>query len=480
MAEPITAFTGKYRFLSNFFLALVIYDSVRYTSVENAYQAAKTLDKGARTPFRSCTAGEAKHAGKLLRLRPDWDQVKLPIMEDLVHQKFTGDAWLREALLETGEAELIEGNTWGDRFWGQCPVGNGENHLGEILMKVRHALQVPEAPKSPTCDAWFSHSERITRGEGKCGDIATHRMAAEPHESSHGGPWLYSCADHAARNPWNKWGVIPCPVCSGPREVTGTPPAIHCRTCGEAAAAPVAEPAPPRTVPGAAARLAAVLALGTPWPLGDVLRRLVHDVEHLLQDHSCDHLGWELSDHARTAATAILVAVDGAAAATPPIDMVLHCPRCSAQHIDAPTGDWTNPPHRSHLCSACKLIWRPADVPTNGVRQTQTHGSADTPIVPLVLMPRPGASLTKSIERERFAIYECDPVGSNNLLLVFGRGATNVVNGAWHLEIGEDGLGRSPHVSGLGARLIGYVEDAEYSDYNDLLEKFQQERALWK
>ena len=76
-----------------------------------------------------------------------------------------------------------------------------------------------------------------------------------------------------------------------------------------------------------------------------------------------------------------------------PIDMVLHCPACGVQHIDAPEetdpstwtaeqyGHWTNPPHRSHLCADCGHVWRPADVPTNGVRAATTVGKNDSPIV---------------------------------------------------------------------------------------------------
>lgn len=70
-----------------------------------------------------------------------------------------------------------------------------------------------------------------------------------------------------------------------------------------------------------------------------------------------------------------------------PIDMVLHCPVCGLQHVDAedepPTPGrehWTNPPHRSHLCHGCGHIWRPADVPTNGVAAVKTKGKADPPI----------------------------------------------------------------------------------------------------
>lgn len=77
---------------------------------------------------------------------------------------------------------------------------------------------------------------------------------------------------------------------------------------------------------------------------------------------------------------------------TEPIDMVLHCPACGLQHIDRadtpedgadwndPEITWNNPPHRSHLCHGCGHIWRPADVPTNGVRAVLTKGKADSPI----------------------------------------------------------------------------------------------------
>ena len=61
------------------------------------------------------------------------------------------------------------------------------------------------------------------------------------------------------------------------------------------------------------------------------------------------------------------------------IPMVLHCPRCGMQHVDAPGPGWTNPPHRSHQCQneGCGTIWRPSDLPTVGVVAIQTTGKAD-------------------------------------------------------------------------------------------------------
>ncbi len=61
-----------------------------------------------------------------------------------------------------------------------------------------------------------------------------------------------------------------------------------------------------------------------------------------------------------------------------PIDMMLTCPRCRTLHVDKPDGEWTNPPHKSHLCGNCGTIWRPADVFTNGVGSIATRGKADT------------------------------------------------------------------------------------------------------
>jgi hypothetical protein len=90
-----------------------------------------------------------------------------------------------------------------------------------------------------------------------------------------------------------------------------------------------------------------------------------------------------------------------------PIDMVLHCPKCGKQHIDKPntlvplvhqeSGTvvdelWTNPPHRSHLCHGCGYVWRPADVPTNGVAAVKTKGKADSaPEVATLRAPIPVA-----------------------------------------------------------------------------------------
>lgn len=68
--------------------------------------------------------------------------------------------------------------------------------------------------------------------------------------------------------------------------------------------------------------------------------------------------------------------------AADPVDMLLFCPNCTEQHIDAPHGTWTNPPHKTHECQRCGYRWRPSDVPTNGVASIKTSGSTDQPAQP--------------------------------------------------------------------------------------------------
>lgn len=147
MTEPITQFRGKYHFLSNFHVTPIEMDGMTYPTVEHAYQAAKTDDTEKRERIAAlATPSAAKAAGRRIKRPPNWFDVNLGIMEDLIRQKFTRYDDLREKLLATGDAELIEGNTWNDRFFGMTWSKKdqqwvGENHLGEMLMRVRDELR---------------------------------------------------------------------------------------------------------------------------------------------------------------------------------------------------------------------------------------------------------------------------------------------------------------------------------------------------
>jgi ribA/ribD-fused uncharacterized protein len=136
---PITYFSGEFQFLSNFYHAPVNLDGDTYPTVEHAYQAAKTLDNYIRLQIRDCeTPGQAKRAGRKVKMRPDWNMVRLSVMADLLRQKFEDPA-LAKLLLDTHPHPLVEGNTWGDVFWGVCN-GKGQNHMGKLLMEIRRPL----------------------------------------------------------------------------------------------------------------------------------------------------------------------------------------------------------------------------------------------------------------------------------------------------------------------------------------------------
>jgi len=140
----INSFRNKYRFLSNFWPTEIVFEGIVYPSVEHAYQAAKTLHTEQRLQIKYAkTPGEAKRRGKKITIRDNWDFIKWNVMLTLVRLKFHNNAILKQALLDTGDAEMVEGNTWGDVFWGVCN-GKGENHLGKILMKVREEIKTDD------------------------------------------------------------------------------------------------------------------------------------------------------------------------------------------------------------------------------------------------------------------------------------------------------------------------------------------------
>lgn len=137
--ETISRFDGQYSCLSNFYPSPIQIEERLYATVEHAFQAMKTLDENDKDSIcAAATPGIAKRMGRKVKLRSDWEDIKLEVMKNLLFSKF-GDPVLLEKLKLTGNANLIEGNTWGDRFWGVCD-GVGENHLGKLLMQIRKSF----------------------------------------------------------------------------------------------------------------------------------------------------------------------------------------------------------------------------------------------------------------------------------------------------------------------------------------------------
>jgi ribA/ribD-fused uncharacterized protein len=137
----ITSFSGKYRFLSNFYPCEVKHDGIVYPSAEHAYQASKTDSIPERERIASLpTASAAKKAGRSLKMYSGFEANKVDTMRSIVFKKFAQNPELEEKLLETGNKFLVEGNNWDDIFWGVTDDGYGRNILGQILMETRERL----------------------------------------------------------------------------------------------------------------------------------------------------------------------------------------------------------------------------------------------------------------------------------------------------------------------------------------------------
>lgn len=136
----INSFRGEYNWLSNMSTCEILLDGHIFKSVENAYMASKNLED--RDWFEICLTQPpniCKKLSKNIKLRLDWEDVKLGIMYNFLLQKYTKEPF-KSKLLATGNENIQEGNFWNDIFWGVDLKQNpniGENHLGRLIMYIR-------------------------------------------------------------------------------------------------------------------------------------------------------------------------------------------------------------------------------------------------------------------------------------------------------------------------------------------------------
>ena len=136
-------FTGKYSFLDNFYDHTIEIDGKTYPTTEHYFQACKAkTEKGHELIRNFKCPSEAKMTGNMIPLREDWENKKIGVMKKALVEKFK-DPELRAGLLATGDEVIIEGNTWGDRYWGKVD-GVGRNKLGKMLMALRKVIRENE------------------------------------------------------------------------------------------------------------------------------------------------------------------------------------------------------------------------------------------------------------------------------------------------------------------------------------------------
>lgn len=153
--EPITSFRGENEFLSNFHESPIVLQAgrdqpVTYPTVEHAFQAQKTSNPTEQARIlRARTPAGARELGRKVKMTPDWPKRREGVMRNLIYEKFRQNPELGRRLTQTSDRELVEGNQWGDRFWGKSKSPQtgelvGENKLGKILMEVREQLLAEE------------------------------------------------------------------------------------------------------------------------------------------------------------------------------------------------------------------------------------------------------------------------------------------------------------------------------------------------
>lgn len=175
--EPVKFFdkTSHYFEFSNYFPCTFVLEDKVWYSVESYYQSQKFNTSETREYYNLISKADspqkAKNMGCMrpnprgsswlitnsrpclgrvnecieefrskVKIRPDWEDVKISIMKKALYAKFTQNPFLKECLLTTGDREIIENSPF-DNFWGCGSDGNGQNHLGKLLVKLRDHLR---------------------------------------------------------------------------------------------------------------------------------------------------------------------------------------------------------------------------------------------------------------------------------------------------------------------------------------------------
>lgn len=150
---------NDYLFLSHFYASEIVLDGEVWPTVEHYFQAQKSLDPEYRQTLRGYShpgmvkrlaarpdgprkvSGQSWFRAHGQRFREDWDEIKLDIMRRADLVKFAQHPRLRELILATNDAEIIEDAEMDD-FWGFGSDAKGDNWAGRILMEVRATLEV--------------------------------------------------------------------------------------------------------------------------------------------------------------------------------------------------------------------------------------------------------------------------------------------------------------------------------------------------
>lgn len=141
--KPYGAFSNLYR-------RTIIFEDFEFSTAEHAYQAGKARKEAVRDWILSAPSpalvAMAAHGLYTWDIAPNWSKTKFERMRGVLRAKFTQHEDLKQLLLATGDARLVESATVDNavnRLWGEVN-GVGKNMLGVLLMEVRADLKALE------------------------------------------------------------------------------------------------------------------------------------------------------------------------------------------------------------------------------------------------------------------------------------------------------------------------------------------------
>jgi ribA/ribD-fused uncharacterized protein len=155
--EQVFFYEQDFYVLSNFSAFRLRWKGIDFDTSEHAYHWEKfnghwdAWNAAGSIAERVRRAPSAHEAFKVAegckpRRRPDWDEVKVRLMLDILRAKATQHEYVRRKLLATGDRELVE-DSWRDDFWSWGPNRDGQNMLGKLWMQVRDELRASPAVK---------------------------------------------------------------------------------------------------------------------------------------------------------------------------------------------------------------------------------------------------------------------------------------------------------------------------------------------
>jgi ribA/ribD-fused uncharacterized protein len=178
--KPYGAFSNLYR-------REVEFEGEKFPTSEHAYQAGKARKPEVRKWLMDAPSpallAMAAHGLYVWDINSDWSRIKFDRMKGVLVAKFTQHEDLKQLLLNTGTARLVESATVDNavnRLWGEVR-GIGKNKLGELLMEVRAELALATAPAKGKRKA---EPNAITKKRGKQVNTSVSEMPRSKRRAS--------------------------------------------------------------------------------------------------------------------------------------------------------------------------------------------------------------------------------------------------------------------------------------------------------